>query len=97
MTTSEAVTLGVPRWMVLAMPEDVTQVVAMVHYQYCSAAQQRVALRYELRKLRREVWERSPTRPIKTPHLLRPSKVARVTGYRSNSEAHKVASRKRKV
>ena len=31
MTTEQAVALGVPRWMVLAMPQDVDQIVALAN------------------------------------------------------------------
>lgn len=87
---------GVPRWMVLALWEDVWQTVALIEWQYQSAtpAQRRDALRYALRCLRREVWERRPTRTPKTPPSLRPSKLRAVTGYRTDSARHRTTRNK---
>ena len=49
------------------------------------------ALTFKLRKLRREVWDRQPRRQIKTPACLRPSKLAKATGYRTDAARHSVA------
>ena len=41
--TLEAVQAGVPRWMVLAMPEDVDQIIALSTLEYATPAQRRAA------------------------------------------------------
>lgn len=91
--TAWASARGIPRWMVLAMWDDVYQVASMVDWQYqsASAGQRRDALMYELRRLRREVWERTPRRMPKIPPSLRPSKLRAVTGYRSDPAQHQTA------
>lgn len=94
MTTREAVERRIPRWLVLALPDDVDQVVAMVEFQYHTPTMRRVALTYELRKLRREVLDRQPRRQIKAPAALRPSKVAKAQGYRTDATRHSVARKK---
>lgn len=94
MTTQQAVKRNIPRWLVLALPDDVEQIVAMVDFQYHTPAMRRVALTYELRKLRREVWDRQPSHRIKTPAALRPSKLAKAQGYRTDTARHVVARKK---
>jgi len=89
MTTMEATRLNIPRWMVLAMPEDVEQIVALITVEYRTPAQRQVALLYYLRELRRTQWERGPRKPAVKPSLLRPSKAS--SGYRTDSDAHKKA------
>lgn len=89
MTTHDAVALGIPRWMVLAMPDDVASVVALADLEYRTPAQRRAARDWYLRELRRTQWERRPCKPARRPHSLRPSKVA--SGYRTDSAAHRVA------
>ncbi len=81
----------VPRWMRLAMLEDVQQEVALAGLIGRTEMQRRAALQYRLRELRRTQWERKPCRPALVPSALRPSKVARVTGYRTDSGAHRIA------
>lgn len=88
MTTMQAMAVGVPRWMALSHLEpDVGQILALVNLEYRTPAQRRQALRYYLRCLRRDQWERNPTKPVKRPAALRPSKKA--SGYRTDSEAHR--------
>jgi len=89
MTTMDAARLNIPRWMVLAMPEDVDQIVALVRIEYRTPAQQRAAMMYYLRELRRTQWDRRPSRRARKPACLRPSK--RASGYRRDPEAHKNA------
>jgi hypothetical protein len=86
MTTLEAVQIGIPRWLLLAMPEDVEQVVALADAEYQTPDQRRAARDYYLRELRRTQWDRAPRRPARRPASLRPSK--RATGYRTDSVAH---------
>lgn len=83
--------LQIPRWMRLAMPEDVRQEVELAGLMGRTQAQRRAALRYRLRELRRTQWDRRPCRPANVPSALRPSKLANVTGYRTNSGAHRTA------
>jgi hypothetical protein len=94
--TKWATSRGIPRWMALALWDDVSQIVVMIEWQYRDAtpAQRRDALRYELRRLRVEVWERRPCRTPKTPSSLRPSKLRAVTGYRSDPARHQTARNK---
>ena len=89
MTTAEATSLNIPRWMVLAMPDDVDQIVAVSKLVYHTPVQQRAARDYWLRELRRTQWDRAPRRPSNKPPCLRPSKVA--GGYRTDSGAHRQA------
>ena len=89
MTTGQAVALGIPRWMVLAMSEDVDQIVALAMLEYATPAQRRAARNWYLRELRRTQWERRPCKPAAKPSCLRPSKVS--SGYRTNPDAHRTA------
>lgn len=89
MTTLETTRLGIPRWMALAMPEDVRQIVALANLEYHTPAQRRAARDYYLRELRRTQWERRPCRAARKPASLRPSKVS--SGYRTDSDAHSEA------
>jgi hypothetical protein len=91
MTTGQAVALGIPRWMVLAMPEDVDQIVALADLEYTTPGQRRAARNYYLRELRRTQWERRPCNPARRPASLRPSKLANTTGYRTDSARHRTA------
>ena len=91
MTTLEAVQAGVPRWMVLAMPEDVDQIIALSTLEYATPAQRRAARDWYLRELRRTQWERRPCKPAAKPSCLRPSKSAASSGYRTNPAAHRTA------
>lgn len=86
MNTLQAAQLGIPRWMVLAMPEDVGQIVELANLEYVTPRQRQAARDYYLRCLRRDQWERRPCKPVRRPKLLRPSK--RASGYRTNAEAH---------
>jgi len=88
MTTAQAVAHGIPRWLVLAMPEDVDQVVALANLEYQTPAQRLAARDYYLRCLRRDQWDRRPRPPVKRPSSLRPSKYA--SGYRTDPQAHRV-------
>lgn len=81
----------VPRWIRLAMPEDVAQEIALAALTGRTDAQRRDALQYRLRELRRTQWDRTPRRPARVPHGLRPSKLATATGYRTDSAAHREA------
>ena len=84
--------LFIPRWIRLAMPEDVTQEIALAGLLGRTQAQRHDALQFRLRELRRLQWERKPCKPTYKPHSLRPSKLAQfVTGYRHDSSAHRVA------
>lgn len=83
--------LSVPRWIRLAMPEDVRQEIALAALVGRTDAQRRDALLFALRNLRRTQWERQPCKPARAPQSLRPSKRARITGYRTNSAAHSTA------
>ena len=92
LTTAEATAMGIPRWMVLAMPEDVAQIVAMSSIEFQTPAQRRAARDFYLRELRRTQWERGPRKPTRRPSCLRPSK--QTSGYRTQSSAHVAARRK---
>ena len=88
MTTAQAVAAGIPRWMALSHLEpDVEQICALVKLEYKTPAQRQQGLRYYLRCLRRDQWERNPRRQVKRPAALRPSKKA--SGYRTDSDAHR--------
>lgn len=89
MTTARAVALGLPRWMALSdLSEDLDQIVALVDlmYAHASPVQRSAALRHAARQLRREVWDRAPSRPLKPPSCLRASKIASYTGYRRDPQ-----------
>jgi hypothetical protein len=86
--------LFIPRWIRLAMPDDVGQEIVLAGLLGRTEAQRREALRFRLRELRRTMWERWPRKRTRVPHGLRPSKIARITGYRTDSEAHSIARRK---
>jgi hypothetical protein len=89
MTTMEATRLNIPRWMALAMPEDVEQIVALARLEFRTPAQQQSARDYYLRELRRTQWERRPCKPATKPPCLRPSKSS--SGYRTDPAAHRTA------
>lgn len=86
--------LFIPRWIRLAMPDDVQQEIALAALLGRTEAQCRDALQYRLRELRRTQWERRPAKPARAPQALRPSKLAKITGYRTDSAAHRVARQK---
>lgn len=86
--------LILPRWIRLAMPEDVAQEIALAALLGRTEAQRRDALRFRLRELRRTQWERRPYKPAHSPKSLRPSKLASVTGYRADSTRHREARNK---
>lgn len=85
----------VPRWIWLAMPDDAAQCcwLAEAMHPHRPAAQ-RAELRYSIRELARTAWRREITRPTPRPELLRPSKLARITGYRTDSARHHEARMK---
>lgn len=83
--------LYVPRWIRLAMPDDVAQEIALAALKGRTEAQRRDALQYRLRELRRTQWDSTPRRPARAPHSLRPSKLAATSGYRTDSSAHREA------
>lgn len=74
------------RWLWLALPDDYEQEVALSHLLYprLTEAARREHVSYRLRLLRHEVWDRYITRRPRVPPGLRPSKLARRTGYRRN-------------
>ena len=82
---------GVPhRWLWLALPDDCQQEAAIIEWLYSQYPEstRRTMLSYRLRQLRHDVWDRWPTRGPKAPSALRPSKLARITGYRRDSVRH---------
>jgi hypothetical protein len=81
------------RWLWLALPDDCRQEQAIIDWLYAAFPQRtrRTMLSYRLRQLRHEVWDREPTRGPKAPPALRPSKLARITGYRQDSTRHSQA------
>ena len=89
MTTEEAVSHGIPRWMMLShLVDDVAQILALVALEYNTPAQgSSLRLRYYLRCLRRDQWERRPTKRVPRPPALRPSKKS--FGYRTSRDAHR--------
>lgn len=75
-----------PRWMWLAMPDDVAHVLWIARAMHPGRpAAQRAEARYMLRELARTSWRREIGRPTNRPALCRPSKAAAVTGYRTDS------------
>ena len=78
----------IARWMRLAMPDDVAQEIALAGLMGHTEAQRRDALYFRLRELRRTQWERRPCKPAHVPGSLRPSKLANITGYRTDSARH---------
>lgn len=91
MTTADATRLAIPRWMALAAPDDVAQIVALVDaMRLPTEALRRRQLRHELRVWRHEVWDRVVTRRPRADAALRPSKRA-TSGYRTDSERHRAA------
>lgn len=83
--------LYIPPWIRLAMPEDVAQEIALAALMGRTTVQRRHALQYRLRELRRVQWDRVPRKPTAMPPSLRPSRIARITGYRTDSVAHRQA------
>jgi hypothetical protein len=79
----------VPRWITLALPDDVKQEVQLANLIGKTETQKRHALQYRLRLLRHECWDRYPTHRPTIPKAIRPSKIARVTGYRKNKKRWK--------
>jgi hypothetical protein len=81
------------RWLWLALPEDAQQEVSIVLWQYPSltARAREAVIRYRFAKLRHEAWDRRPTRVPLIPHGIRPSKLAKCSGYRTDSAAHRTA------
>lgn len=77
----------IPRWMRLAFPDDAVQVVKMCEFLVPESQARQDLISYELRKLRHEIWDRNPTSQPKCPRSIRPSKLARISGYRRNHDA----------
>lgn len=79
---------SIPRWYLLALPDDTIQLVRFVEWYHGnrSVNVRNKILKYELAVLRYEVWDRIPKCKPKAIPELKPSKMARVTGYRKNSE-----------
>lgn len=84
------------RWLWLALPEDANQEAALALYLHPGLPARAIesVIRQRFRVLRHEVWDREPTRPPRMPSSLRPSKLARCTGYRTDSAAHREARQK---
>jgi len=76
----------VPRWMQLAFPEDAAQTVELAKLVVpVSSKAQDDYLKFELTKLSYEIWRRTGrVHKLKFPHSCRPSKLARITGYRKD-------------
>lgn len=83
----------IARWMWLALPEDCQQEVSIVLWQHPSLTPRAIeaVIRYRFARLRHEVWNREPSRTPRAPMAIRPSKLAKSKGYRTNSAAHRVA------
>lgn len=81
------------RWLWLALPDDCRQIAAIIDWQYpnLTPLSRKSMLSYSLRKLRHEVWDRYITRPPRIDTGLRPSKIAKQSGYRTNSSSHSTA------
>ncbi len=81
------------RWMWLALPEDVQQEIAMtlIEFPTLTASARERLIRYRLAQLRHYVWDREISRVPRAPASLRPSKLAKASGYRTNSAAHREA------
>lgn len=77
--------LDLGRWYALALPEDVTQEWELSLLLGRTPQQVADIFRYRLRLLRHEVWDIVPTRVPRAPSSLRPSKMQRATGYRTDS------------
>jgi hypothetical protein len=79
----------------LAMPDDAAQTVALAELMHPGhAAAQFDELRYLLRELARTQWRGGLARAARRPASLRPSKLARHTGYRTDSARHHEARMK---
>ena len=81
------------RWMWLALPEDVQQevAIALLEYPDLTASARERLIRYRLAQLRHQVWDREISRVPRAPAGVRPSKLAKSSGYRTNSAAHREA------
>jgi len=82
------------RWMRLALPDDVEQCVALAQIIARTPHSQAVALDYLLRQLRHEVWDRHISGAPSRPANLRPSKLAKASGYRTDPERKRTARAK---
>ena len=83
----------VPRWIRIAMPEDARQEIALLDIEFpaLSPASRKAMIRYRLTALRHAIWDRLPRYKPKVPSACRPSKLAKATGYRTDSAAHREA------
>lgn len=81
------------RWMWLAIPEDVQQEIAatLIEFPALAESAREKLIRYRLAELRYQVWNRDICRRPRVPSSLRPSKLAKASGYRTNSAAHREA------
>lgn len=82
------------RWMRLALPDDVQQCIALAKLMAPTPHRQAVALDYLLRELRYEAWDKFPSKKAWRPQLLKPSALARCTGYMTDSERKRQAREK---
>lgn len=94
--TAELAALGVPRWLRMALPDDVRQEVAlaMLEYPDLSPAARRALIRWRCSRLRYEVWERTPRRAPSKPRNIQPSRLPIAAGYRTSASRHQAARMK---
>jgi hypothetical protein len=77
------------RWMWIWSPDDCNQCVALAHLLLGNNAAQGAMMetvKYLLRELRYEVWNIKPSKKPKMPRALKPSRIARRSGYRTNKK-----------
>lgn len=84
--------IWVPKWIRLALPEDVNQEISLSYLEYPNLTKKarQELITQKLRILRYEVWDREIRKKPKTPYSLRPSKLAKAKGYRKCHQLSKV-------
>lgn len=85
----------IPRWVWLALPDDAAQLCHLAELLHPrSHLAQEVELGYLVRELTRTNWRREIVRRTRRPSFLQPSKRARHTGYRVDSNRKRIARMK---
>lgn len=77
------------RWLRLALPDDFAQCRRIAEWVETTEHRRAVLFEFLLAELRHQCWDRRPTRAPKKPHLLRPSKQRRASGYRRDHSKRK--------
>lgn len=96
-TTLQAMQLNIPRWIVLALPDDVSQIIELVNLEFNTPHRRKVALQYYIKELRRTQWDRIPTKRPKKPGEMKKSRQTSGYRYKNHTESRLKVSKDRRI